>query len=140
MDLNLRFRNGKIDGDGADGLDMFVIAGFYDDQKLECGWQKIYPTRQAVTYTGYREGKGIWGCWKLPTTQGGFHIWPLSEGGPPDLSKLEEEETRENVKSNPLTSIPVGPLISTPLSLLLCRKPLPSSVRTSPAFPQQKFR
>ena len=91
MDLNLRFHCGKIEGEGADGLDMFVIKGFYDEQRLECGWQKIYPTRPPVTYAGYREGKGIWGTWKLPTRDGGFHIWPLSEGGPPDLRKLEEE-------------------------------------------------
>jgi hypothetical protein len=98
MDLSLRFRGGRIEGDGADGLDTFVIAGFYDERKLECGWQKIYPTRPAVTYFGYREGKGIWGTWNLPGWEGGFHIWPLSEGGPPDLSERETEEEQEIVK------------------------------------------
>ena len=93
MDLNLRFRNGRMDGDGADGLDSFVINGHNDAQKLECIWQKIYPTRPAVSYHGYREGKGIWGRWTLTNGKGGFHIWPLSEGPPPDLRKLEEEET-----------------------------------------------
>jgi hypothetical protein len=107
MDLNLRFRGGRMEGDGAEGLDTFVIAGFYDDQKLECGWQKIYPTRLAVTYFGYREGKGIWGTWNLPNYEGGFHIWPLSEGGPPDLNKLEEEEENEEVVALP-TPIHLG--------------------------------
>jgi len=109
MDLNLRFRAGKIDGDGADGLDTFVISGAYDEQKLECAWQKIYPTRRPVAYEGYREGKGIWGRWKLPTTQGGFHIWPLTEGGPPDLRRLEEEEPVEQVINEPLIAVPVTP-------------------------------
>jgi hypothetical protein len=102
MDLNLRFRDGKIEGDGADGINTFVIAGWYDAQKLECGWQKIYPTHQ-VDYTGYREGKGIWGTWKIRKTTGGFHIWPLSEGGPPDLRKLAEEEEEELVEAKPIT-------------------------------------
>jgi len=109
MDLNLRFRHGKIDGSGADGLDTFVITGIYDEQKLECSWQKAYPTRPPVAYQGYREGKGIWGRWKLPTAQGGFHIWPLSEGSPPDLRRLEEEESLERVTREPLILVPVGP-------------------------------
>jgi hypothetical protein len=107
MDLNLRFHNGKIDGEGADGLDTFIIVGTYDGQKLECAWQKIYPTRSSVSYQGYREGKGIWGRWKLSTIEGGFHIWPLSEGAPPDLSRLEEEQLLENVKSEPYILVPM---------------------------------
>jgi hypothetical protein len=107
MDLNLRFHKGRIDGDGADGLDTFVITGVYDAQKQECSWQKTYPTRPPVAYQGYRDGKGIWGRWLLPQAQGGFHIWPLSEGCPPDLRKLEEEETREEVITSPLVAVPV---------------------------------
>jgi hypothetical protein len=106
MDLNLRFHQGRIDGDGADGLDTFIITGFYDAKKLECGWEKIYKTHPPVTYHGYREGKGIWGRWTLPTAKGGFHIWPLSEGGPPDLRQLEEEETTEKVLTTPLIHEP----------------------------------
>jgi hypothetical protein len=98
MDLNFRFHQGKIDGEGADGLDTFVIAGFYDTAKMECNWRKIYPTRAAVDYQGYREGKGIWGRWKVQTATGGFHVWPLSEGGPPDLRQLVEEEPLELVQ------------------------------------------
>jgi len=106
MDLHLRFRNGRIDGEGADGLDTFVISGNYDVQKQECCWQKIYPTRPAVDYQGYREGKGIWGRWTLSNAKGGFHIWPLSDGAPPDLKKMEEEETYKNVQSPPLIEVP----------------------------------
>jgi hypothetical protein len=101
MDLNLRFQAGKIEGDGADGLDTFVVDGTYDEKTLECIWQKIYPSLPPVAYHGYREGKGIWGLWKLPTVQGGFHIWPLSEGGPPDLRRLEEEEVAEHAGKVP---------------------------------------
>jgi len=103
MDLNLGFRGGRISGEGADGLDHFTIDGFYDEKKLECGWQKIYQTHPPVTYFGYREGKGIWGTWDLPGAKGGFQIWPLSEGGPPDLRKLEEEEEQELVIVKPAT-------------------------------------
>jgi hypothetical protein len=102
-----RFQNGLIDGDGADGLDTFVISGGYDSRTMECFWQKIYPTRSPVAYEGYREGKGIWGRWKLTNARGGFHIWPLTEGGPPDLKRMEEEESLESVIEEPLVSVPV---------------------------------
>jgi hypothetical protein len=107
MDLGLRFHRGRMEGEGADGLDTFLISGSYDEQKLECGWQKIYPTRPAVAYLGYREGKGIWGTWKVANGKGGFHIWPLSEGGPPDLRQLEEEEKTEQVIALPASPIRV---------------------------------
>jgi len=106
MDLNLRFHNGRIDGDGADGLDTFVITGVYDNQTMECSWTKTYPTRPAVAYRGYREGKGIWGLWTLSKLRGGFHIWPLTEGGPPDLHSLEEESLTNPA---PLIEVPATP-------------------------------
>ena len=40
MDLHLSFRARRIEGEGADGLDTFVISGVYDAQKLKCSWQK----------------------------------------------------------------------------------------------------
>jgi hypothetical protein len=106
MDLNLRFQKGQMDGEGADGLDFFRISGVYDPAKMECSWVKIYPTRPPVNYHGYREGKGIWGQWTLPQAKGGFHIWPLSEGGPPDLRKMKEEALEEIVESKPLVAVP----------------------------------
>jgi hypothetical protein len=105
MDLHLPFHGGKIKGEGADGLDFCSISGTCDERKLECAWQKIHPTRPAVAYSGSREGKGIWGIWSLPSYTGGFHIWPLTEGGPPDLRESEAEE--ESVE---LVTIPVAPL------------------------------
>ena len=105
MDLRLNFRDGRIDGDGADGISTFAISGFYDTKTMKCGWEKIYPTH-TVNYNGYRDGKGIWGQWKLRQYKGGFHIWPLSEGGPPDLTQREEEEEIDEVIAQPLV---VGP-------------------------------
>jgi hypothetical protein len=105
MDLHLLFRGGRIEGEGADGIDFFSISGVYDEQKAECAWQKLYPTRPAVAYSGYREGKGIWGTWSLPSYTGGFHIWPLTEGGPPDLRELEAEDESEELVTMPAAPI-----------------------------------
>lgn len=105
MDLNLRFHHGRIDGDGADGIGTFVITGTYDEPKRECVWQKSYPARHTVAYTGYREGKGIWGTWEVGGGTGGFLIWPLSEGGPPDLSKREQEEEMPEVVAMPISPV-----------------------------------
>lgn len=96
MDLKLEFSGGRMHGEGADGIGFFVIAGAYSEKDLECHWDKTYVGRHTVTYQGYREGKGIWGTWMLTKTNGGFHIWPIKEGPPPDLRDLEEEkEMRE---------------------------------------------
>lgn len=93
MDLNLEFSNGRMTGEGADGIGFFVIAGNYFTQTGECSWTKQYVGRHAVDYKGYREGKGIWGTWRLGFTKGGFHIWPLSEG--PALGVAEESEVEK---------------------------------------------
>jgi hypothetical protein len=91
MDLVLEFKNGKMTGDGADGIGFFVISGSYSEQSGECSWVKQYVGRHAVDYKGYREGKGIWGNWTLTGGRGGFHIWPLSEGAPLDAAKEKDE-------------------------------------------------
>lgn len=90
MDLVLEFKGGKMTGDGADGIGLFVISGHYSVQSGECSWVKQYIGRHAVDYKGYREGKGIWGNWTVGSTRGGFHIWPLSEGGPQNVAKETE--------------------------------------------------
>jgi len=97
MDLVLEFKNGRMTGDGADGIGMFVISGNYSEENGECAWVKQYVGRHAVDYKGYREGKGIWGNWTLTTAKGGFHIWPLSEGGPVEVEK--ESEPKEAVET-----------------------------------------
>lgn len=105
MDLMLTFANGHIHGEGADGLGFFVIAGRYSEKDRECHWDKTYVGRHTVAYRGFREGKGIWGTWNLTNCKGGFHIWPLTEGPPPDPLALEEEKDVELVTSIP-TRIP----------------------------------
>jgi len=92
MDLLLSFRNGVITGQGADGIGYFSITGSYNATAGECDWVKTYLGRHSVAYTGFREGKGIWGTWTLDDLKGGFHIWPLTDGPPLEKLKKEIEE------------------------------------------------
>ena len=94
MDLMLEFKNGVMTGEGADGIGLFVISGNYSEQSGECAWVKQYVGRHAVDYKGYREGKGIWGSWSLEVGRGGFHIWPLSEGGQVNFEKESEPDEK----------------------------------------------
>jgi hypothetical protein len=94
MDLVLEFKNGRITGEGADGIGMFIISGNYSEEGGECSWVKQYVGQHAVDYKGYREGKGIWGNWSLEGGRGGFHIWPLSEGGPVNVTEESEPEEK----------------------------------------------
>lgn len=91
MDLILEFKNGIMTGEGADGIGFFVISGNYSTSSGECTWTKQYVGRHAVTYKGFREGKGIWGNWSLKVRTGGFQIWPLSEGPPPKAAQESSE-------------------------------------------------
>jgi hypothetical protein len=91
MDLALEFFNGKMGGEGADGIGLFVIDGRYSEKDRECFWDKTYVGAHTVKYHGFREGKGIWGTWTLEGCKGGFHIWPLTEGKPMDPLKDEVE-------------------------------------------------
>jgi len=92
MDLVLEFHDGKITGEGADGIGLFVITGRYSAASGECSWGKQYVGRHAVDYRGFREAKGIWGTWTIgASARGGFHIWPLGEGEP-----LKAEEVAED--------------------------------------------
>ena len=94
MDLVLEFKNGVMTGEGADGIGLFVISGNYSAQSGECVWVKQYVARHAVEYKGFREGKGIWGNWRLINATGGFHIWPLSEGAPQNIAKESDEQEK----------------------------------------------
>ncbi len=109
MDLKLEFSKGRMHGEGADGIGYFVIAGRYSEKDRECHWDKTYVARHTVSYRGFREGKGIWGTWDLREIKGGFHIWPITEGPPPDLLKLKEEEEMELVTAAPLKIQPSAP-------------------------------
>lgn len=89
MDLILEFRRGIVSGEGTDGVGPFVIAGKYSESTLECSWIKTYVGRHSVDYKGFREGKGIWGTWKLPGLKGGFEIWPV---GGQELTQADSEK------------------------------------------------
>lgn len=80
MDLVLEFKDGKMTGEGADGIGPFVISGQYSRDNGECSWLKQYVGKHSVDYKGFREGKGIWGTWTVLPGKGGFKIWPLGEG------------------------------------------------------------
>ena len=79
MDLAMTFADHQVSGDGSDDIGQFVITGRFDEINGECYWTKAYIAGHDVYYRGFREGKGIWGLWELPTESGGFHIWPLGE-------------------------------------------------------------
>ena len=92
-DMSLGFENGRMTGEGNDSVGPFVIAGSYDAASKECHWTKGYVGAHDVFYTGFREGKGIWGTWEIRSTfRGGFHIWPLtSEEGHAEAAFEENE-------------------------------------------------
>ena len=94
MQLRLTFQNGTMTGEGRDWVGDFIIRGRYTIDDGKCHFNKRYVGRHDVHYTGFNEGKGIWGTWELTdlglTFRGGFHIWP--EGMPdPSKPQLEEE-------------------------------------------------
>lgn len=92
MDLALTFSKGRVTGSGSDDIGKFVIKGGYSIRDGSCYWSKQYLGAHDVCYTGYREGRGIWGTWVIDyISSGGFQIWPLGEGV---AAKKQEEETR----------------------------------------------
>lgn len=102
MELSLRFENGRITGDGADPVGLFVIAGHFDTSSGDCDWTKTYPGAHDVFYRGFREEKGIWGTWEIHQIwRGGFHIWPLGEENAEELELLEEEPFEEVIGAPP---------------------------------------
>jgi hypothetical protein len=101
MDLRLSFADGRITGDGADVVGLFIIDGHYDAQDGECHWTKTYVGAHDVHYDGFREGKGIWGTWVIDSRwRGGFQIWPLGDVETEEL-ELEVEEPQEATAAAP---------------------------------------
>lgn len=98
MDLVMTFADHTVSGDGSDDIGEFVITGRFDETSREYYWTKAYFAGHDVYYRGYREGKGIWGLWELPSESGGFHIWPLGrEQGELDQESAEEPAPVEAV-------------------------------------------
>lgn len=93
MDLHLTFSSGRMTGDGADELGLFIIDGNYDCGRGECHWTKTYVGAHEVRYRGFAEDRGIWGTWEIPgASQGGFQIWPLGNAEAEEM-EMEESET-----------------------------------------------
>ena len=105
MDLQLRFDSGRISGSGWDDIGSFEISGTYSEQTLECSWVKQYHGQHAVDYTGFREGKGIWGTWRVWGGKGGFHIWPIGAGGDA-LERSEKAEEEQSVHADAPRTLP----------------------------------
>ncbi|WP_169974805.1 hypothetical protein [Tautonia rosea] len=91
MELHLTFRQGVLSGEGRDRVGLFLVRGRYDLEDGSCRWVKKYVGRHDVFYSGFNEGKGIWGTWEIaPIHRGGFYIWP--EGMPdPTQQRLKAE-------------------------------------------------
>ena len=93
--LTITFVDGTMTGSGGDAVGRFTAHGSYSVEDGKCTWVKHYLKKHDVLYSGYNEGKGIWGMWEVPNSlgvewKGGFHIWP--EGMPdPTRPKLSEE-------------------------------------------------
>jgi hypothetical protein len=99
MNLILRFADGSLQGEGADGLGSFVISGGYDESSAECSWLKRYLGAHTVSYRGFAEGKGIWGTWEITADcRGGFHIWPR---GAESLEGIFEEAEQPLTEAAP---------------------------------------
>ena len=117
MDLVMTFAEHRVSGDGSDDIGQFVITGRFDETNGECYWTKAYIARHDVYYRGFREGKGIWGLWELPSESGGFHIWPLGQGtGKEDYESAEEPAPVEAVavETLPRSSVSAGRMADKP--------------------------
>lgn len=77
-DLELVFDGGVIRGSGWDRNGDFVVKGCYDLDSREVRWTKKYASGRRAFYRGFREGRGIWGTWRLDAErQSGFFVWPI---------------------------------------------------------------
>jgi hypothetical protein len=98
MELELKFQDGQIRGEGRDRVGMFILRGTYQIEDGRCHWAKRYIGKHDVLYAGYNEGRGIWGTWEItdPACKGGFHIWPIREGASgPELDTSESVDLED---------------------------------------------
>jgi hypothetical protein len=81
-DVDLRFQDGELWGEGRDLVGRYTVRGTYDRADGRCEWTKQYVGRHSVSYLGYNEGNGIWGVWEIRALfglyrdHGVFHLWP----------------------------------------------------------------
>jgi hypothetical protein len=84
MRLSLTFVDGRITGAGEDLVGKFSFSGSYDLKTGRCDMIKQYDGAHRLIYEGTNEGERmwLWGIWKMPHDQGGFHLWPEGEEDP----------------------------------------------------------
>lgn len=96
MEILLTFASGRMSGHGRDRVGKFSFEGAYDVTDGKCLWVKRYVGKHAVHYSGFNEGKGIWGTWELRWDQliysGGFHIWPEGMADPTQPRLAQEAD------------------------------------------------
>ncbi|WP_435019473.1 hypothetical protein TA3x_001314 [Tundrisphaera sp. TA3] len=93
MELDLTFREGRIEGEGRDSVGAFRVTGRYAVEDGVCRWTKTYIGEHSLSYLGYNEGKGIWGNWEMTAAwRGGFHVWPVAMGDPTLVRRAESVE------------------------------------------------
>jgi hypothetical protein len=90
--LTLTFAEGVMTGRGADAVGPFTVNGSYSIEDGKCAWVKQYVGKHVVLYSGYNEGKGIWGMWEIPPVKAGFHIWPEGMEDPTRPTLSEEAD------------------------------------------------
>lgn len=88
--LVLRFRDGRIEGEGRDIIGPFTFAGEYDETGA-VRMVKQYLGRHQVCYQGIYDGEGtIFGEWRIPPYWAGkFALSPVI-GKPPADAPIEE--------------------------------------------------
>lgn len=96
MELECVFQSGLIQATGRDKVGKFIFKGTYHLNTGKCFWAKEYIGGHPVSYSGFNEGQGIWGTWRIEssvfgvTLLGGFHIWPKGQGMNPEDSLFED--------------------------------------------------
>ena len=94
MELDLTFLEGAMTGAGRDRVGKFAVTGRYYVDDGRAYWTKTYIRAHSIEYSGYNEGKGIWGTWEyLSNWRGGFLIWPVAMGDPTRQQLVAAEPT-----------------------------------------------
>ena len=93
MNLDLKFRNQRIEGHGDDDVGFFTVKGIYELSTRTCSWIKNYSGRHKVHYHGLQTGQVIRGEWMIQRPHTGrFSIWPWGESGLAVEFFAEEED------------------------------------------------
>jgi hypothetical protein len=111
MELGLTFRQGTLVGQGRDRVGAFIVQGNYDLDNGRCAFAKSYLGKHRVDYSGFNEGKGIWGVWTITESgylpqRGGFHIWPEGMADPSHPKLSEHADLPESVEDAAITDEP----------------------------------